>query len=199
LVNINWDADNVTYPAFFHHDTDFVRGARDITGDGYDDLLIGRPFEDGYSPSTGYVRTSGDLRVFAGRAMYANLAADQPGDYLLAYPENGFSTAALGGAAEFVGFDATSADVDGDGTGDLVVTPSSTSPAGVVDARTEAWLFYGPITSARTVSEADATFTELPSYTFVSNAGDTNADGYEDLLLGNLQYGGVHLYLGASR
>ncbi|MDQ7008646.1 MAG: integrin alpha, partial [Acidobacteriota bacterium] len=86
-------------------------------------------------------------------------------------------------------------DFDGDGFGDLVVGQDARDPSGAV------LIFQGPLTASRYV-DVDATMTlwgegpgtDLAGYR-LGRAGDTNGDGYEDLVTGAAQHGDGVAYI----
>ena len=162
--------------------------AGDITGDGAGDLVVGA---DG--ASNGSV-ASGAAYVFAGPVVSGastsasiTLAGQASGDF--------FGRSVAGGG-----------DFDGDGNDDIGVTATSADvPASGAGA---AGLWYGPLSAGTYASStADVTFTGMvasdalgASFDFV---GDTNADGFDDLLLGATSYdasssnvGGIFLIRG---
>ena len=100
---------------------------------------------------------------------------------------------------------APAGDVDGDGAPDLIVGAPSNDF--VDDFAGRAYLFYGPITGDLDAADADAIVT---AEAFgdnlgisVSSAGDVNADGFDDVLIGargndtpGTQAGRAYLFLG---
>ncbi|MCB9795752.1 MAG: FG-GAP repeat protein [Alphaproteobacteria bacterium] len=140
----------------------------DSDGDGVDDLLIAAPLQDGGGTSSGgiYVlsggTSSGVLSVASGYRSGVS-ANDQAGE----------AAAAAG-------------DVNGDGLGDAIVGTSREDSA--FTNAGAAYLLLGPITGTGSLSSADAEWrgAEIAEGAgeAVSGAGDVNADGYDDLLIG---------------
>ncbi len=162
--------------------------AGDITGDGMGDLVVGA---DGDSNGT---VASGAAYVFAGPVVSA--ATTSAAITLMGGASGDFFGRSVAGGGDF----------DGDGNDDLGVGATSADvPASGAGA---AALWYGPLSAATYASStADVTFTGMvasdalgASFDFV---GDTNADGFDDLLLGVTSYdsstasvGGIFLIRG---
>ncbi|HNH48353.1 MAG TPA: FG-GAP-like repeat-containing protein, partial [Myxococcota bacterium] len=103
---------------------------------------------------------------------------------------------------------ASSGDVDGDGTGDLLVSSWGNGGNGVASG--VAWLLYGPLSAATVdlATDYDARWFGESTYTYLGTAaiiaGDTNGDGFDDVVLNSVfgdegsavDRGAVWLFLG---
>jgi hypothetical protein len=159
-----------------------VAGAGDMNGDGYDDLLIGAY---GYSSDTGrayLVLGSGTPSSIGLAGADAVYTGENTGDYA------GWSVAGAG-------------DMNGDGYGDLLVGAYYYGAGG------GAYLVLGGSSpSSMGLGSADAIYTGENSGDSaghsVAGAGDTNGDGYGDLLIGAYGYssdtGRAYLVLGSG-
>jgi hypothetical protein len=100
---------------------------------------------------------------------------------------------------------APAGDVNGDGVPDLIVgAPANDAVAGFAG---RAYLFYGPVSGTLNAADADArisaeAFGDNLGFS-VASAGDVNADGFDDVLIGargndtpGIQAGRVYLFLG---
>ena len=141
-----------------------VRGAGDLDGDGYDDVLIGGP---GYSSSTG------QAYLFLGP-----LTDGGPTD----------ATATFQGEAGGDGFGRTLevvGDIDGDSSSDVAIGAFGADSGRLSDAG-RVYLYTGTLTG--TVSPTDASTwdgTNNRAYLGrIAGIGDVDADGYGDLLFG---------------
>jgi hypothetical protein len=144
-----------------------IGGQGDVDGDGLDDFIVGAPYnmQGGFYAGAVYV-VSGSSTA-SGLEAAAAATARVYGDELEGDVARGQELA----------------DVDADGHADLLLNASSDSaPAGTV------LVFYGPIAGAYGPSDADARYLgeadgdDLGSA--IANVGDTNGDGFDDLLLG---------------
>ncbi len=161
----------------------------DFDEDGFTDLTVGAPAFDGLDDDIGRVW------VFAGPYGTAMTTANA------SVVVQGLDVSDRVGDAL-----AGPGDVDQDGADDLLIA------AGGLDDVTSneggGALFYGPVTGTVTILDADAILfgaARLDAVNRVAGAGDTNADGYPDFLLGsyNADSGGTatgsaYLFLGSG-
>ena len=169
-----------------------VADAGDWDGDGYGDFFVGAPYADGGASEGGET-------------------------YLLLGPttsDQSVTTADItiegANASDFSGWSVASGfDSDDDGNIDVVIGAYGNDDASATAGA--AYLFYGPLSSGTwSVGSADATITGSSAsgqlgYA-VSSAGDTDGDGFDDLLLGarrdsttDTYAGAVYLFMGDTR
>ena len=134
-----------------------VSSAGDVNNDGFDDLVVGAPFNDAGGSNAGRVyvfsgKTGDTLYLFTGEAA---------GDIF------GRSVASAG-------------DVNNDGIDDLVVGASSNDVGG--DYAGRVYVFSGKTGDTLHVFTADAAGDNFGNS--VASAGDVNSDGYDDLIVG---------------
>ncbi len=143
-----------------------VAGVGDTNGDGSDDILLAAPFtgdNDGTvylfpGPVVGDHYLDDSAITITGREAYALL---------------GHSVAGVG-------------DTDADGFDDILLGAPNVNATGYASGA--AYLLTGPITDDTTLAGADATLEGQDAFDqagfCVSGGGDTNGDGYEDMLVG---------------
>jgi MYXO-CTERM domain-containing protein len=146
-----------------------VSGAGDLNGDGYDDVVVGAPYDGDNG------RDSGSAYVYYGSATGIDRASE---DKL---------TASDGAPSDKFGYDVSGAgDLDGDGYDDLVVGAVGSDDNG--SASGSAYVYYGSATGIDGASVAKLTASDGAADddygSSVSGAGDLNGDGFDDLVVG---------------
>jgi hypothetical protein len=156
----------------------------DLDGDGQPDVAISAPGADGEASDSGVIYVL--LSIESGTHSLSLADITLPG----------------GSSSEAVGASLAIGDVDGNGVGDLAVgAPEASTGAG------SAYLVYGPLSSGLALSAPDLAIlggAEDQLGTWIS-MGDSNADGYDDLLIGvpgmdepGSEAGGALLLLGTG-
>ena len=152
-----------------------ISSAGDVNNDGYNDVIVGAPGFDN----------------FTGKA------------YLFLGSSSGLSTTpawtkAGEGTGNYFGFCVTRADdVNNDGYDDVLI-----STDGFNGNLSKAYIFHGnPSGLSSTPAWTDSDNSGSYGYS-VSSAGDLNKDGYDDIVVGDLEYlassGAAYVYLGGS-
>lgn len=175
-----------------------ISGAGDVNGDGYDDLITSRPYNDG---------GLGDSYLIFGRS--ANLGVACGGTINVdnvSFTTN-YGMLFLGNeAGDYSGWSVSAAgDVDGDGYADLLIGAKNSDPDGGSGDRMDAGLTYLVFGSSAFKPGASPSTINLPeinsstaqgilmfkgmtygnwSGESVSGVGDINGDGHADLLIG---------------
>ncbi|MEM7133418.1 MAG: integrin alpha [Chloroflexota bacterium] len=154
-----------------------VSTAGDVNGDGYDDIIIGQIRYNGHN---------GRVYLFYGSP--TGLASSPAWTY-----EGYLSSGELGWSVS------TAGDVNSDGFSDIVVG---------VPGKSQAYLFYGSV-SGLSSQQDRILYGEQAGDRFghsTSLAGDINADGYDDIVIGapyhiessSVQTGKIYVYFGSS-
>lgn len=163
-------------------------GVGDVNGDGYSDIIMA---SYNMSPATNF---RGAVYVYHGSAsgMSGTQAAMVQGDGSTTWPgwDFGVSVASAG-------------DVNGDGYGDLVVGAQFYSQSYVQQGL--AFIYLGSVTGISTVYSNKLRNPTSLSKRFdcsVDAAGDVNGDGYGDVVIGAMSFGGsrgaVHVFYGSA-
>ena len=137
----------------------------DANGDGYDEVVIGAPYEDSYR---------GNVYIVNG-PVSADATLSSDADATLNGPSSGYG-----------GYTLAACDIDGDGNGDVVAgAPATGSYKGKI------YLFLGPVTGTMNMAaNADGILTGEAAgdyasyYEGLACGGDHDADGYEDIVVG---------------
>lgn len=154
-----------------------VSAAGDVNGDGYGDVMVG---------AFGVLNKTGRTYVYQGSSSGLNTVALWMED---GEQSNGFFGASISSAG----------DVNGDGFADVLV-----GAHGVSSSTGKAYVYLGSVSgpgaAAAWTASGEGT-SNLFGYA-VSSAGDVNADGYADVMVGARQYasytGKAYVYLGSS-
>lgn len=160
-----------------------VSGAGDINGDGFDDVIVGAIFNDAGGPDTGaaYV-IFGQAGATRANIDLSSLSAS---DGFTVIGDATFDR--TGGAVSGAG------DINGDGIDDLIVTSRSASTADYAVGKTH--VIFGQTGATRANIDLGS-FAAADGFTIigdmasdfsglsVSNAGDVNGDGIDDLIIG---------------
>ncbi len=156
----------------------------DATGDGYPDAIIGADGDRDGADSAGIV--------------YLVLGGPSPSSGSLSAAEANFTGEA---ASDGAGYSVSTADVDGDGIADLFIGALQNTDGSTYSGA--AYLLFSPVPSGTTsLSAADHKFVGTfgdDAGGAVSGAGDIDADGFDDLLVGASGEGlggGAYLLLG---
>ncbi len=146
-----------------------VSAAGDVDGDGYDDMLVGAPYNDDGGSDAG--------------AAYLVLGSGSPASTSLstAVQYTGVDTSNYAGGSV-----STAGDVDGDGYGDLLVGAYFAADAGTSSGA--AYIVFGSTTPASASLSASVVYSGEAANDFAgistSGAGDVDGDGHLDILVG---------------
>ena len=150
-----------------------VAGAGDVNGDGYDDFLIGAPGD--------YYNDKGRTYLIFGKASGWNMKSDLSTSdaSFLGEVEGDHSGSSIAGAG----------DINGDGYDDILIGAVNNDEGGYGAGQT--YLIFGKESGwslGTNLSTSDASFWGEGEYDCsgisVAGAGDVNADGYDDILIG---------------
>ncbi|MBN2490610.1 MAG: FG-GAP repeat protein [Planctomycetes bacterium] len=166
--------------------------AGDVNGDGITDLIVGNPDQ-----IVGGLSRAGEVYVFFGKASRGRETVD-----LLSRAAN-VTLGGLASGAQF-GRALTTGDVNGDGMADLIVGQPFLQRPGIVDAGA-VYVFYGTNAWPTSLNTAAADVAVLGAkyngrFGIAVAAGDVNADGAADLLVGasEVDFGGTRSRVGEA-
>ncbi len=164
-----------------------VSNAGDVNGDGFDDLIIGADFAD--PASRNYAGKS--YVIFGGSSLPTTInLSDNLGTSV------GFSILGLT-AFDRSGYSVSNAgDVNGDGFDDLVIGARYADASGNTKSNAgDSYVIFGAASLPATIDLANLNLAGITIFgadaydwsgISVSNAGDVNGDGFDDLLIGAL-------------
>lgn len=161
-----------------------VASAGDVNGDGYSDVLVGAASFDGF------VSDEGRVSLFHGGP--AGLAATA------AWSTNGQAVSSFGASV------ASAGDVNGDGFSDVVIGASEHDNGATDEGRAVVFLGFASGLGPGTSWSVSGTQASALLGSSVASAGDVNADGYSDVIVGAPQFdrggtdeGAVFIYFGS--
>ena len=163
-----------------------VSSAGDVNGDGFDDLLIGEYLAGG----SGFSSAGASYVMFGKSGSFAQAISVTTMD-----GTNGFRLDGIRGG-DWSGYSLSSAgDLNGDGFDDVIVGALHAWPNGVVGAGSSFVVFgksggFSPAMSLSTLNgtngfRLDGVSSSAQAGKSVSNAGDVNGDGFDDLIVGS--------------
>ncbi len=181
----DWDLQGTQANGYFGYS---VGTAGDVNGDGYSDVVIGeRDYDNGHT-------NEGRVLVFHGSASGLPISPSWTG-------EANHAEAYLGYAV------GTAGDVNGDGYSDIIASAYWYSNDQVEEGRV--FVYHGSSSGLSSTPAWSGEGNQVHAIfgSSVSTAGDTNGDGYDDIIIGAYEYesdvaetgeGKAYLYLGST-
>ncbi len=180
----SWTAESDQVDAYFGIS---VSTAGDVNGDGYSDVIVGAYMYDNGQAN------EGRAFVFHGSASGLSAAANWTAESNQADAHFGYSVSNAG-------------DITGDGYSDVLVSSPQEDNGETDEGRVR--LYYGSSTGLNTTAAwaGQSNIAGSEYGTSVSSAGDVNADGYSDIIIGARYYGSgqteegrAYVYHGSSK
>lgn len=158
-----------------------VGDAGDVNGDGFDDLIVGAPFRDPFGGSTGR-----SFVIFGGADLGSTVRIPDL-DGSNGFGLRGIDSTRYGGDRAGASVDGAG-DINGDGLDDVVISAPGANESYVVFGSTQGFdeLIELADLDGRNGFTIDATGTSLSGGP-VSNAGDINNDGLDDIVISGRQ------------
>jgi hypothetical protein len=167
-----------------------VASVGDVNGDGYTDIIVGAKGTDGAGTRRGAAY------IYHGTSSGISASATQTLSYPGGDDSSGFGNSVAGGG-----------DLNGDGYADLIVGANSSNIAGT--DRGAAYVYHGSSSGVSATATQTLLYPASDDTAFyggsVASAGDLNADGYADLIVGanasdeaGTDRGAAYIYHGTS-
>ena len=193
IIDLNAPTADVVATLVAPNETDnpSVLAIGEVTGDGFNDILIGLPGGDG---------SIGSVVVVEGGPTLSDLTLS---------PANVFATLNGVGADDQLGVRGSIGDISGDGQSDIMVSSTRHDPTGGGSDAGGLWAVFGPVTSGATINLA-STFSARwfgpgirdhlgSSFVAADLTGDSNNDvviGVDGARFGGVRYGSVDVWTG---